>query len=90
MVTEDAGVTVELDGDAGPAELLFHEQPGRAVVETTDPDAVRDAFDGVAPVAAVGAADGSGTLDLTVGDERLSYDSAGIADLRSVIERELS
>jgi phosphoribosylformylglycinamidine synthase len=90
MVTEDAGATVDLDGDAGPAELLFHEQPGRVVIETTDPDAVRAAFDGVAPVTAVGAADGSGTLDLTVGGEELSYDAAEIADLRSVIERELA
>jgi phosphoribosylformylglycinamidine synthase II len=89
MVTAEAGATVELDGDADPAELLFHEQPGRVVVETTDPAAVREAFDGVAPVTAVGATDGSGALDLTVAGERLSYDSEEIAELRSIIEREL-
>jgi len=90
MVTDDAGASVDLDGDASPAELLFHEQPGRVVVETTDPDAVREAFDGVAPVTAVGSADDSGRLDLTVGDERLGYDGEEIAGLRSVIERELA
>jgi phosphoribosylformylglycinamidine synthase len=89
MVTEEAGATVELDGDATPAELLFAETPGRAVVETTDPDAVRSAFEGVTPVAEVGTADDSGTLDLTVGGESLAYDAAEIAGLRDVLAREL-
>jgi len=89
MVTENAGASVTLDGDANAAELLFHEQAGRAVVETTDPEAVYEAFDGVAPVVEVGQADGSGTLSLTAGTETVERDAAAIRDLRSVIAREL-
>ncbi|MFB6085002.1 MAG: phosphoribosylformylglycinamidine synthase subunit PurL [Halorientalis sp.] len=89
MVSDDAGADVTLDGDATPAEHLFHEQPGRVVIETTDADAVEAAFAGVAPVERVGAADDSGALSLSVGDDTLDYDADTIADLRSVIEREL-
>jgi phosphoribosylformylglycinamidine synthase len=89
MVTDEAGATVELGADATPVELLFAETPGRAVVETTDADAVRSAFEEIAPVARIGEADESGALDLTVGDEALSYDAEEIADLRDVLAREL-
>ena len=85
MVHDDAGATVSLDSDA----LLVHEQAGRAVVETTDPDAVRTAFEGIAPVTHVGTADDSGRLDLTVGGTDVTLDAAEIRELRSVIEREL-
>ncbi|MFB6179375.1 MAG: phosphoribosylformylglycinamidine synthase subunit PurL [Halorientalis sp.] len=89
MVTADAGAVVELDGDAGPAALLFNEQPGRVVVETTDADAIAMAFDGIAPVTRVGSTDESGDLHLTVGDEAITTAADTIADWRSVIEREL-
>jgi phosphoribosylformylglycinamidine (FGAM) synthase-like enzyme len=92
MVHADAGVSVEIDVlHPEPAEgLLFGEGAGRVVVETTDPRGVRDAFDGVAPVAQLGTADDSGTLDLTVGETPLSYDAGEIADRRDVIDRELA
>ncbi|WP_134670933.1 phosphoribosylformylglycinamidine synthase subunit PurL [Halorussus marinus] len=86
MVTNSAGASAEVE----TVEALFAETPGRAVVETTAPDAVREAFDGVAPVAELGEADGSGTLELSVGDETLSYDAAEIATLRDVLGRELA
>ncbi|MFB6164536.1 MAG: phosphoribosylformylglycinamidine synthase subunit PurL [Haloarculaceae archaeon] len=89
LVTEAAGAAVDLDADADARELLFHEQPGRVVIETTDPAVVHTAFNGVAPVTAVGHADDSGTLDLTVGDDSLTYDAETIAELRSVLELEL-
>jgi len=82
-----AGATVELDAD--PA-ALFSETPGRAVVETTDPDAVREAVAGVAPVSEIGRATSDGTLSITVGDETLSYDAETLVELRDVLERELS
>jgi phosphoribosylformylglycinamidine synthase len=85
-----AGAAIELDGAAAAAELLFNERPGRAVIETTDPEAVRAAFEGVAPVARVGEADGSDRLALSVGDERLAYDADEIRELRGGIERELA
>jgi len=86
MATESAGATVAVEGVAA----LFDETPGRAVVETTAPDAVRDAFAGVAPVTELGAADESGTLDVEVDGEALSYDADEIADLRDVLARELA
>ncbi|MFC4553298.1 MULTISPECIES: phosphoribosylformylglycinamidine synthase subunit PurL [Halorussus] len=93
MVTPSAGASVELAGEAvdaaSPAELLFAETPGRAVVETTDPDAVRETFEGVAPVVELGSADDSGTLSLSVGEESLSVDADEIAELRDTLAREL-
>ena len=91
MVHEDAGATVDLDApnQGSPAAHLLGEQAGRVVVETTDPRAVREAFDGVAPVYDLGTADDSGTLDLSVGDATLSYRAEEIAELRDIIDREL-
>jgi len=92
MVHEDAGATIDLSTvDRGTRKrLLFGEQPGRVVFETTDPAAVREAFDGVAPVTELGEADGSNHLEITVNDDRLHYDAAEIAELRDTIEDELA
>ncbi|MFC7139137.1 phosphoribosylformylglycinamidine synthase subunit PurL [Halosimplex aquaticum] len=91
MVTDGAGASVDLDAPAkgSPEALLFGEQAGRVVIETTDPRSVREAFDSVTPVYVLGDADDSGTLDVGLDDGSLSYDAAEIADLRDVIEREL-
>ncbi|MFB6087176.1 MAG: phosphoribosylformylglycinamidine synthase subunit PurL [Haloarculaceae archaeon] len=91
MVTDSAGADVDVDAPSkgSAAELLFSEQAGRAVVETTDPAAVREAFDGVAPVYDLGGADGSGTLSLSVDGETLTYDADAIAELRRTITAEL-
>ena len=48
MVTADVGFDVSLPAD-DLAGALFGEAPGRVLVQTTDPDAVREAFSGVAP-----------------------------------------
>ncbi|MGQ4554712.1 phosphoribosylformylglycinamidine synthase subunit PurL [Halobellus sp. GM3] len=85
MVTADAGADVAVDD----LVALFEETPGRAVVETTDPDAVEAAFDGVAPVRTLGDATADGTLSLSVGGENLAVDVESIASLRDVLEAEL-
>ena len=90
MVTDGTGAGVTLPAAASAAELLFHEQPGRAVIETTDPDGVREAFDGVAPVHAIGHADEEDRLSVDVGGDTFAYNAGTIRDLRSVIERELA
>ncbi len=92
MVHEDAGASVDIETvERGTRKrLLFGEQPGRVVFETTDPRAVAEAFDGVAPVTVVGEADGSNHLELTVNEERLQYHASEIADLRSTIDDELA
>ncbi|WP_336036760.1 phosphoribosylformylglycinamidine synthase subunit PurL [Halobacterium yunchengense] len=85
LVTEDAGV----DATAPSLAALFSERPGRAVVETTDPDALRAAVD--APVVDLGDATADGALSLAVDGEDggVEYDAAELRDLRSVLEREL-
>jgi phosphoribosylformylglycinamidine synthase II len=86
MITATAGAGVELAGPGTAAETLFHEQPGRVLVETTDPEAVREAVDDVAPVERIGSANDSGTLSLTVDGSALHVDAASITDYRTVIE----
>ncbi|MFB6172506.1 MAG: phosphoribosylformylglycinamidine synthase subunit PurL [Haloarculaceae archaeon] len=86
-MVDEHGLAVEIDADGDGVERLVHEQPGRAVIETTDPAAVEARFDGVAPVATVGTATADGRLDLTVGDETLAVDASEIRDLRDVVAR---
>ncbi|TYL37053.1 phosphoribosylformylglycinamidine synthase subunit PurL [Natronococcus pandeyae] len=88
MVTADAGLEVSLPGD-DPAGALFHEQPGRALIQTEEPAAVREAFDGVAPVTDLGGATADGTLEIGIGDRTITTDAAAIDDRRATIEREL-
>ncbi|MFB6118426.1 phosphoribosylformylglycinamidine synthase subunit PurL [Halosegnis sp.] len=90
MVTDSVGASVTLDGEGRPAERLFAERPGRVVVETTDPEAVRAAVGDVAPVVDLGTSDGSGELTVSIDETTLAYDANEIADLRAVIDRELS
>jgi phosphoribosylformylglycinamidine synthase len=84
MVSESAGV----EATVGSVEALFDETPGRVVVETADPEAVRTAA-GDVPVRDLGAATADASLGLSVGEERLVRDAATIGDLRAVLEREL-
>jgi len=85
MVTDDAGADVSVDDPVA----LFDETPGRVVVETDDPDAVRAACEGVVPVDRLGDATGDASLRLSVGDEAVAVDADGIREWRGVIEREL-
>jgi phosphoribosylformylglycinamidine synthase II len=87
MVSEDAGAAVDIGGPASAPELCFHEQPGRAVIETTNPEAVRVAFAGVAPVHEIGTATGSGRLELAVGETELSIAADTIAEQRATLDR---
>jgi phosphoribosylformylglycinamidine synthase len=90
-----AATLAEMVGSAGvdasvpDRAALFCEAPGRAVVETTDPGAVREAFAGVAPVEAIGEATETAALSLVVGDDEVSLDAAAVAECRGVIARSL-
>ncbi|SDC58625.1 phosphoribosylformylglycinamidine synthase subunit PurL [Natrinema hispanicum] len=88
MVTDDAGLEVSLPGD-DPAGELFHEQPGRALIQTESVEAVREAFDGVAPVVELGSATDDGRLTIAVADRTIETDASEIAERRATIEREL-
>jgi len=88
MVTAEAGLDVELPG-ADPAGELFSEAAGRVLVQTTDPDAVEERFEGVAPVERIGEGTGDGTLTLEVGETELTATAEEIAETRATIEREL-
>ncbi|WP_121742723.1 phosphoribosylformylglycinamidine synthase subunit PurL [Natronorubrum halophilum] len=94
MVTDDAGLDVsipvsESERETAAAAALFHEQPGRALIQTESPAAVVEAFDGVAPVVELGAATADGTLEIGIGDRTIATDAAGIRERRATIEREL-
>ncbi|EMA38868.1 phosphoribosylformylglycinamidine synthase subunit PurL [Halococcus hamelinensis] len=86
MVTPEAGARIEIDDYENPAAALFGERPGRAVVETDDPEGVEEAFDGVAPVDVIGRSTDSGRLDVRMDDERLSMTATTIAERRSVLD----
>ncbi|MHC3439594.1 phosphoribosylformylglycinamidine synthase subunit PurL [Natrialbaceae archaeon A-gly3] len=88
MVEDGAGLEVSIPAEDG-AGALFHEQAGRALIQTTDPDAVRAAFDGVAPVTSIGAGTDDGELVLEVGGETITTDAETIRERRSIIEDEL-
>ncbi|MFA9504619.1 phosphoribosylformylglycinamidine synthase subunit PurL [Natrinema sp. H-ect1] len=88
MVTDEAGLEVSLPGD-DPAGELFHEQPGRALIQTESVEAVREAFDGVAPVVELGTATDDGSLSVAVGDRTIETDAAEIRERRATIERGL-
>ncbi|WP_323171779.1 phosphoribosylformylglycinamidine synthase subunit PurL [Natrialba sp. PRR66] len=89
MVTDDAGLDVSIPaGDALGA--LFHEQPGRALIQTDSPAAVREAFDGVAPVVSLGSATDDGTLRLSVSDDQVTIAADEIRERRATIETELA
>ena len=85
MVTAESGADVAVEDPVA----LFEETPGRAIVETTDPDAVEEAFDGVAPVTTLGEATEDGTLSLSVDGTKLAVDAETIASLRDVLATEL-
>ncbi len=85
LLTTAAGADITIDDTMA----LFDETPGRVVIETTDVEAVVDAFDGIAPVETIGSADDSGVLSLTVGDKTVEYDAETVAELRNVISATL-
>jgi len=87
MVSPGVGAEVTLEPSAPFS--LFHEQPGRVVVETTAPDKLRAAFDGVAPVTRLGTSNASGTLSLAVGAETLEVEAETLADWRDPIAETL-
>ncbi|PGF18125.1 phosphoribosylformylglycinamidine synthase II [Natrinema sp. CBA1119] len=88
MVGDDAGLEVSIPA-ADPAGALFHEQPGRALIQTESVAAVREAFDGIAPVVELGTATDEGRLAIDLGDRTLETDAAAIRERRATIEREL-
>jgi phosphoribosylformylglycinamidine synthase len=96
MVSERAGLTASIERtDRAEAEetgeataLLFEETPGRMVIETTEPERVREIAAGRAPVEEIGTATEGGQLDLAVGEEELSVSAASIAELRNTIAEE--
>ena len=79
----EAGVDVTVP--APELEAAFSEAAGRVVVETTDPGAVRERFEGIAPVERIGEATDDGRLALTVGGTDLKYTADSIANLRDTI-----
>ncbi|MFB6300464.1 MAG: phosphoribosylformylglycinamidine synthase subunit PurL [Halobacteriales archaeon] len=90
MITEEVGVDVALPGSTRPATRLFTEQPGRAVVETTDPAGLRETIgNDTVPITKLGETTADGSLTVRVDGTELERSAAQIAADRSVIETEL-
>jgi len=85
LVDDDAGAAVTLPTRAA----AFAETPGRLVVQTTEPDAVRDAA-GDLTVTRIGDVTTDGALSLTVDEETLTVTADAIRTHRDVITRELA
>jgi len=85
MVTAGTGVEAAI----GSRAALFTEAPGRVVVETTDPAAVRDAAGDDAAVTKLGTATDVGSLALSVSGDSLEYQAAALGDLRATLDAEL-
>jgi phosphoribosylformylglycinamidine synthase len=81
LITAEAGADVAVDSVVD----LFDETPGRVVVETTDAEAVQEAFDGVAPVESLGSATDDGVLSLSVAGKTVEYDAETVVEIRDVI-----
>jgi len=91
MVTHNAGLTVDLSDVESDQqnEYLFSEQPGRVLVETTDPETVRKRFEGVAPVAHLGTTTDTGDLSVSIGETNIHAEADTIVEYRSTIENAL-
>ena len=88
MGTQDVGLEVNISSD-DPVGTLFHEQPGRALVQTTDPESVRDAFPDETPIVSLGTPTDDGTVRIEIDEHTLEIDAETVRELRSTIEREL-
>ena len=89
MVTADAGATVGITSQAPREAVLFHEQPGRVIVETPIPDQLDAELPDEVPATQIGMVDQSGILGLSANGKSVTYDAEEIADLRGTIGREL-
>ena len=81
MVADDTGLAVSVPDLAS----LLHEQPGRVVVETTDPDAVRAVVPESVPVAKLGESDDSGSVSFDVDGDAVTLGVDRVAELRGRI-----
>ncbi|WP_247728313.1 phosphoribosylformylglycinamidine synthase subunit PurL [Halovivax limisalsi] len=93
MISPDAGLSVDLSAspfEADPAEILFDERPGRVLVQSTDPERVRELVGDRASVTALGTPTTSGELAIDAGASSLRLDAERIASLRSTITDELA
>ncbi|AHF99384.1 phosphoribosylformylglycinamidine synthase [Halostagnicola larsenii XH-48] len=88
MASQDVGLEVEISSD-DPSGALFHEQPGRALVQTTDPESVRDAFPDETPIVSIGTPTDEGVVRIETDERTLEVDATRVRKLRSTIEREL-
>ncbi|MFC3957251.1 phosphoribosylformylglycinamidine synthase subunit PurL [Halovivax cerinus] len=88
MCTDEIGVSVTLPDPttaAGAAGILFAEGPGRVVVQSTDPDRVRDLVGDAGAVRSIGRPSDDGTLSIDVGDATIECAASRLCELRSTI-----
>lgn len=87
LITDTAGVNVTLPADE--PEHLFVERPGRVLIQTTDPTAIKQAFDGITSVYHLGTTTTDGALEVSVGDHTIYRSYEQLTDRRAIINQEL-
>ena len=89
MVTADSGLSVAIEASVDPLELGFHEQPGRALVMTDDPEGLEQVIDGRLPTAHIGHGIDEGRLTGSIAGENIELDVDTIAKWRALFDRTL-
>lgn len=89
MVSPSVGLSIEYEGNGDALESAFHEQPGRALVQTTDLDALEAVIDDRVPMTHLGTGDASGRLHGTIAGASIDLAFEQIDAWRSTIETAL-
>ncbi len=89
MVTDETGLEVSLDGNGDAIETAFHERPARAIVQTTDVEALTVAVDDRLTITNLGHGIDEGRLSATFAGSSIELGIEQLDDLRSTIDRAL-
>lgn len=87
MITEHAGASISIPASCA---TLVSEQPGRIIVETTDPAELRSVVGDQLPVARIGKSTHSDTLTLECDDASMTLTVTDIETHRSILDDTLS
>ncbi len=88
MVTAESGLDIVVDTD-DPLGAAFHERPGRAIVQTTAPEAIRNLVGETMAVHEIGIGTNEAHLTASFGDVSIDRTYETIADKRALFEHTL-
>lgn len=86
MITSGTGAEIDIDSP----NALFCERPGRAIVETTEPDHIEAVVDERTTVKRIGSSTTTGELSISCGDSDFTMSFESIETNRSIIAQTLN